>query len=75
MFEHVGDFRIFGLLYVKVVQVLFVTIIGLFLVGFFFVIFAGLVYVERSYYFLQLVVLMSIIFVSSEVLMGARAFW
>jgi hypothetical protein len=57
-----------------------VAFVGVSLVDFFVLyhVFVGLVYVVDfvgSYYFLQLVVLLSILFVSSEVLMGANAFW
>jgi len=59
---------------VKVVQDL-ILLLSLFVLGFF--LFAGSVYVKvvvESYYFLQLVVLMSILFVSSLLLMGESAF-
>ena len=71
MFEKVGDFFIFGLSYVKVVHDFFVLISLVCPWLIFCVVFAGLVYVVGfvgSYCFLQLVVSMSILFVSSEVL-------
>jgi len=57
----------------NVVQVFF--FFGLFL--FFCVVFVGSAYVKGfvGNYFLQLVVLMSILFVSSLVLMGESVFW
>jgi hypothetical protein len=65
MFEQVGDFFYFWTtVYEGCAGFVCVTIIGLFLVGFFGIAFAGLVYVERSYYYLQLVVLMTILLVS-----------
>jgi hypothetical protein len=45
---------------------------------FFCLVFIGLVYVVGfvgSYYFVELFVLLSIVCVSSEVLVGANAFW
>ena len=78
MFEYVGDFSYFWAVVCEGCPCfVFVAFIGLFLV-FFCVVFDSLVFVEDSvgsYYFMQLVVLMSILFVFSLVLMRGNAFW
>ena len=79
MFEQVGDFSSFWTrVRAGCSSFVFVSFFGFFLVGFFGVVFVGSAYVKgfvRSYYFLQLVVLMSILFAYSLVLRGESAFW
>jgi hypothetical protein len=79
MVEQVGDFSYFWAIVCEYCpSFFFLSFFSLFLVVFFFFFFFVSAYVKGfvgSYYFLQLVVFMPILFVSSLVLMGESVFW